>query len=118
MLFRSAQISAGKLEALGVSIAKRSSALPEVPTIAETGLKGYYAASWYGLMLPNGVPKDTLDVLSREIAKSMHVPDVKEKMAAQGFEPVGDSPAAFAKFLREEIARWEKVVKLAGIKPE
>ena len=111
-------VAAGRLKALGVSISHRNAALPTVPTIAEAGLPGYYAASWYGLLMPAGVPKKNVDLLAREIAKIMRVPEVKDKMLAQGFEPVGDSPAHFAKFISEEIPRWEKVVKLAGIKPE
>lgn len=112
------QITAGKMKALGVSISKRSAALPNVPTLDEAGLPGYYAASWYGLLLPAGTPKMTVDVLSREIGTQMRAPDIKEKMLAQGFEPVGNSPADFERFIREEIPRWEKVVKNAGIKPE
>ena len=111
------QVNAGKMRALGVSISKRSSALPNVPTIAET-LPGYYAASWYGLMLPAGVPKPVVDTLSKEIVKAMEVPAIRDGMLKQGFEPVGNTPAEFAKFIREEIPRWDKVVKTAGIKPE
>lgn len=112
------QINAGKMRALGVSISQRSAALPNVPTIEETGLRGYYAASWYGLLLPAGVPKSTIDILAKETTAIMRVPDVKDKMLVQGFEPVGNSPAEFAKFIREEIPRWEKVVRTAGIAPE
>jgi tripartite-type tricarboxylate transporter receptor subunit TctC len=112
------QINAGKMRAIGVSISKRSVALPNVPTIAESGLPGYYAASWYGLMLPAGVPKPVADALSKEIVGAMEVPAIRDGMLKQGFEPVGNTPAEFAKFLREEIPRWEKVVKNAGIKPE
>lgn len=112
------QINAGRVKALGVSISQRSSALPNVPTIAEAGVPGYYAASWYGLLLPAGVPKGTIDLLAKEVGTIMHAPDIKDKMLSQGFEPVGGSPAEFAKFIREEILRWEKVVKVAGIKPE
>ncbi len=111
-------IGSGRMRALGVSISKRNPALPNVPTIAEAGLPGYYAASWYGLLLPAGAPKPVLDALSKEIVAIMRVPDVREKMLAQGFEPVGDTPEEFAKFIREELVRWEKVVKNAGIKPE
>ena len=111
------QINAGKMRAIGVSISKRSSALPGVPTIAES-LPGYYAASWYGLLLPAGVPKPVVDTLSKEIVAAMEVPAIREGMLRQGFEPVGNTPAEFAKFIREEIPRWEKVVKTAGIKPE
>jgi tripartite-type tricarboxylate transporter receptor subunit TctC len=111
------QVNAGKMRALGVSISKRSSALPNVPTIAES-LPGYYAASWYGLMLPAGVPKPVVDALSKEIVTAMEVPAIRDGMLKQGFEPVGNTPAEFTKFIREEIPRWDKVVKTAGIKPE
>jgi tripartite-type tricarboxylate transporter receptor subunit TctC len=111
-------VHSGRMRALGVSISKRSNALPDVPTIAEAGLPGYYAASWYGLLLPAGTPKPVVDALSKEVVAVMRVPDVREKMLAQGFEPVGDTPEQFSKFIREEISRWEKVVRNAGIKPE
>jgi tripartite-type tricarboxylate transporter receptor subunit TctC len=111
------QVNAGKMRALGVSISKRSSALPNVPTIAES-LPGYYAASWYGLMLPAGVPKPVVDALSKEIITAMEVPAIRDGMLKQGFEPVGNTSAEFTKFIREEIPRWDKVVKTAGIKPE
>ena len=113
-----AQISAGKVRALGVSISQRSIALPNVPTIAEAGLPGYYAASWYGLMVPAGTPKSSIDILAKQIGTIMRVPEVKEKMLAQGFEPVGDTPAQFGKFISEEMLRWEQVVARAGVKPE
>jgi tripartite-type tricarboxylate transporter receptor subunit TctC len=111
------QVNAGKMRALGVSISKRSSALPNVPTIAES-LPGYYAASWYGLLLPAGVPKAVVDSLSKEIVAAMEVPAIRDGMLRQGFEPVGNKPEEFRKFIGEEIPRWEKVVKNAGIKPE
>lgn len=109
------QITAGRMKAIGVSVSQRSSALPDVPTIQEAGLPGYYAASWYGLLLPAGVPRSTVATLSREIVTIMRTPDIKEKMLSQGFEPVGNGPEEFAKFIREELPRWEKVVKTAGI---
>jgi tripartite-type tricarboxylate transporter receptor subunit TctC len=111
-------VNANRVRALGVSIFQRSAAMPNVPTIAEAGLPGYYAASWYGLLRPAGTPRGVVGTLSKEIVAIMRVPDVRDKMLAQGFEPVGDTPEQFAKFIREEIARWEKVVKSAGIKPE
>jgi tripartite-type tricarboxylate transporter receptor subunit TctC len=111
-------VNANRIRALGVSIFQRSAALPAVPTIAEAGLPGYYAASWYGLLLPAGTPRGVVGTLSKEIVAIMRVADVRDKMLAQGFEPVGDTPEQFAKFIREEIARWEKVIKSAGIKPE
>jgi tripartite-type tricarboxylate transporter receptor subunit TctC len=111
-------INAGKMRALGVSISKRSSVLPDVPTIAEAGLPGYYAASWYGLLLPNGVPGGIVDVLAKHVATVMRAPDINDKMLAQGFEPVGNSPAEFASFIREEIPRWEQVVAATAVKPQ
>jgi tripartite-type tricarboxylate transporter receptor subunit TctC len=111
-------VNANRVRALGVSIFQRSAAMPNVPTIAEAGLPGYYAASWYGLLLPAGTPASVVGILSKEIVSIMRIPDVRDKMLAQGFEPVGDAPEQFAKFIHEEIARWEKVVKSAGIKPE
>jgi tripartite-type tricarboxylate transporter receptor subunit TctC len=111
-------INSNRIRALGVSIEKRSSALPNVPTIAEAGLPGFYAASWYGLFLPAGTPRGVVDALSREIVKVMKVPDIRDKMLAQGFEPMGDTPAEFTKFLHSEIVLWAKVVKAASIQPE
>jgi len=112
------QIASGKVRALGVSISRRSSVLPDVPAIDEAGLPGYYAASWYGLLLPRGVPRDIVNTLAKEIRSIMRAPDIKERMLGQGFDPVGNSPAEFAEFIREELPRWEKVVKTAGIKPQ
>ena len=111
-------IKAGKMRAIAVSISKRNPALPEVPTMAEAGLPDYYAASWYGLLLPAGVPRPVVDALAREISGAMQTPAVRDSMIRQGFDPVGNSPEEFAGFIREELVRWEKVVRAAGIKPE
>lgn len=111
-------LTAGRMKAFGVSISKRSSALPDVPTIEEAGLKGYYAASWYGLLLPRGVPRGTVTQLAQDIGKVMRSPDIRERMMNQGFEPVGGTPDQFARFIDEEIPRWERVVRSAGIKPQ
>lgn len=113
-----AQIKSGRMKALAVTTLQRSSALPDVPTLNESGLPGYDAASWYGLFAPAGTPKKILAALSGEVVKIMGVPDVRERFASDGFEPAGQGPAEFAKFLREEIAKWARVVKMADIKPE
>jgi tripartite-type tricarboxylate transporter receptor subunit TctC len=113
-----AQIKQRRIRALGVSTSQRSSALPAVPTIAEAGVPGYYAASWYGLLLPAGTPANVTETLAREIGAIMANPDIKERMLREGFEPVGNEPEQFSKFIREEIARWDRVVKTAGIKPQ
>ena len=112
------QVKAGKMRAIGVSISQRSNALPDVPTIEEAGVPGYYAASWYGLLLPAGTPANVVDTLAREVSATMASQDIREKMLREGFEPVGNGPEHFSKFIREEIPRWDKVVKTAGIKPQ
>lgn len=112
------QITARRLRPLAVSTATRSGVLPNVPTIDEAGLTGYNASSWYGLFAPAGVSKAVLNVLSGEIVKIMRVQEVRERFAADGFDPVGSRPEEFAKFLREEIVKWGRIVKTAGIKGE
>ena len=112
------QVRAGRIKAIAVSTLKRSSALPDVPTIDESALKGYDAASWYGLFMPAGAPKNAVAVIAREVVKIMQAPDIRERFMADGFDPVGLGPDAFAKYLREEIVKWEKIVRAAGIKPQ
>jgi tripartite-type tricarboxylate transporter receptor subunit TctC len=113
-----AQIKAGKIRALGVSIAKRSSVLPDVPTISESGVPGFDAASWYGVFAPTGTPKNVVGVLGREIVRIMNVPEMRERFATDGFEPAGSGPAEFSGFLRQELVKWAKAVEMAGLKPE
>jgi tripartite-type tricarboxylate transporter receptor subunit TctC len=105
------QINAGKIKPLGVSTLKRSSVLPNVPTIAESGLPGYEAASWYGLFAPAGVAAETLQVLNKVLLKIMANADVRERFARDGFDPVGSNAGDFAQFIRTEIAKWDKVIK-------
>ena len=112
------QIKAGKIRALGVSIAKRSSVLPDVPTISESGVPGFDAASWYGVFAPAGTPKNVVGMLGKEIVRIMNVPDMRERFATDGFEPAGSGPAEFSGFLRQELVKWAKAVEMAGLKPE
>jgi tripartite-type tricarboxylate transporter receptor subunit TctC len=112
------QVKAGRLRALAVSTLKRSSAMPDVPTIDESALKGYDAASWYGLFMPAGAPKNAVASISREVVKIMQAPDIRDRFMADGFEPAGMGPDDFAKYLRAEIRKWDKIIKAAGIKPE
>jgi len=121
MLFTSipsalSQIQARRVKPLAVSTAKRSGALPDVPTVSEAGLPGYDAASWYGLFAPAGIPGDVLGVLSKEIVRIMQLPEVRQRFSSDGFEPVGGSPDQFAKFVRAEITKWEKIIETAGLK--
>jgi tripartite-type tricarboxylate transporter receptor subunit TctC len=112
------QIRAGRIRALGVSILKRSSVLPDVPTLDESGVSGFDAASWYAVFAPAGTPKNVVATLGKEIVRIMNVPDVRERFANDGFEPAGTGPAEFARFLRLELVKWAKAVEMAGVKPE
>ena len=106
----------GKLVALGVSTAKRSSALPNVPTIAESGLPGFDYNLWVGMFAPAGTPLDIVDKINRDVARVAQAPEVKERLAALGAEAMPMSPAEFRKFVRDEIDDSAKVIKAAGIK--
>lgn len=111
------QIKGGKLKALAVTSATRSSALPDVPTVAEVGgpqLKGFEASSWFGLLAPAGTSPDIINRIQREVAKSLATPAMKEKMQLQGAIPSGDTPAAFATLIASEHVKWAKVVKTSG----
>jgi len=106
----------GKLMALGVSTAKRSSTLPNVPTIAESGLPGFDYNLWVGMFAPAGTPADVVDKINADVARVLQAPDVRERLAALGAEPMVMTPAEFRKFMRDEIDELAKVVKAADIK--
>ncbi|MDB5601939.1 MAG: hypothetical protein JWN71_3983 [Xanthobacteraceae bacterium] len=112
------QIDGGQLRALGVSGAKRSAGLPNVPTIAEAGVPGYSALQWYGLLAPAGTPNDIVVKLQAAVAKALEQADVKERLAADGAEGVGSTPAEFAALIKEELEKWAKVAKAANIEPQ
>ena len=103
---------------LAVTSGKRSSATPELPTIAEEGYPGYEAIPWWGVLLPAATPKPLVARINADIVTALKAQDVRERFAAQGVDAVGSSPAEFAAYINSEIARWSKVVKAAGIKPE
>ena len=109
-----AQVAAGKLRAVGVAIPRRSSFLPEVPTIAEQGYPGFESVGWIGLAAPARTPVAILDKLNAEIRKMLEDPAVKAKFEQLAFEPVGDSREAFTLFVKNEIAKWSKVAKESG----
>ncbi|MEV8469501.1 tripartite tricarboxylate transporter substrate binding protein [Ralstonia sp. UNC404CL21Col] len=111
------QIKGGKLKALAVTSAKPSPALPGVPTVAQAaGLPQYEASSWFGLLAPAGTPPAIVSRIQQAVAKSLASPAVKEKLEAQGAEPVGDTPEQFAAHIRAETAKWAAVVKASGAK--
>jgi tripartite-type tricarboxylate transporter receptor subunit TctC len=107
-------VKSGKLRAIAVTTAKRASALPNVPTIAESGVPGFDISTWYGIWAPAGTPKEIVNRLSGEIAKIVKIPDVRERLAGLGAEPVGNSPDEFAAYCRSELAKWAKIVKASG----
>lgn len=108
----------GRLRALGVTTAKRVSAMPDVPTVAESGLPGYEAVQWYSLFAPAKTPRAIIDRLNREVITWLRLPEVIERNTADGNEIVGSTPEELATLLRTETAKWAKVAKAAGIKPE
>jgi tripartite-type tricarboxylate transporter receptor subunit TctC len=111
-------VQAGKLRALGVTSARRTSALPEVPTIAEAGVPGYEGSAWYGVLAPAGTPQGIIDRLENELRNTLRLPELRDKLIAQGLEPVANTSADFAAVIAMEITKWSKVVAAAGAKVE
>ncbi|MCE2945593.1 MAG: tripartite tricarboxylate transporter substrate binding protein [bacterium] len=111
-------VKAGKLRPLAVATLARSPMLPDVPTVDESGLKGYDSVAWYGLLAPAGTPAAVVDRLHAELVRSVQVPDVRDNLLRQGTDIVASSPARFAQVIREDIAKWTKVVKATGIKAD
>jgi tripartite-type tricarboxylate transporter receptor subunit TctC len=108
------QVQAGKLRALAVASLERNPAYPDVPTIAESGYPGFSAVSWFGLTAPAGTPKEVIAKLNEAAVKAMNLPDMKQRLQAQGFVVVGNSAAQFSDFTRAEIAKWAKAAKASG----
>ena len=111
-------IQSGRLRGIAVTTDKRSPSMPDLPTIAETGVKGYEAGSWYGLSAPAGTPRDIISRLHAETLKVVALPEVKDRLFKAGFEVVTSTPEQFAAFTREEIQKWGKLVKSAGMKAD
>jgi tripartite-type tricarboxylate transporter receptor subunit TctC len=114
MLSAMPQVKTGKLRALAVTSAARSPAAPELPTVAESGLPGYEAIAWNGLLAPAGTPMDVVAKLIAEVKKALVVPEVMERFAAQGFGAAWSPPEQYAAFIQSELAKWAKVVKASG----
>ncbi len=112
------QIRAGRLRAIAVSSATRARELPEVPTIAEAGYKGFEASTWYGLLSPARTPAPIIARLNAAVNRALKTPEVRERLAAEGGEALGGSPEQFASFLKAEHAKWGRVVKESGAKAE
>ena len=112
------QVRAGKLKLLAVSTAKRSTVLPDTPTVAEGGVAGYELASWYGALAPAGTPAAIVNRLNREMVKVLNQPEVKSRLTEEGAEPVGNSPQQFADFIRSERSKYADVVAAARVPAE
>jgi tripartite-type tricarboxylate transporter receptor subunit TctC len=111
-------IKAGKLKAIAIASRKPSPLMPQLPTVADSGLPGFESTVWSGLLMPAGAPASAIDRVHREIARLIKLPDVQERFVSLAFDPIGSSPAEFRSYLRDEMRRWSEVVKRAGIKME
>lgn len=109
-------VKAGKLRALAVTSAQRASALPDIPTVAESGVPGYEAASWAGIVVPKGTPAAVVEVLHKAFDKALKTPDVATRLSSQLYEPVGAGPQEFARFAAAENAKWSKLIKQLGVR--
>jgi tripartite-type tricarboxylate transporter receptor subunit TctC len=111
-------ITSGRLKALGVTSAKRSVALPDVPTFAEAGVPGYESIGWFGVVAPAGTPIAVLNRLSAELQSALSDPETNRRILASGAEPMPSSPSEFRKMIESEIQKWAKVIKISGARIE
>jgi len=111
-------VKSGRMRALAVTTAKRSPATPDVPTLIEGGVAGYDYSTWYGLLAPAGTPRTVIDTLNAATHKVLRRDDIRQRLEQQGVDPIMNSPAEFAAYLRSETEKWGKVVKATGAKPE
>ena len=113
-----AHIRSGKIRAIAVTTPQRSTAFPEVPTMAEAGLAGFDVAQWYGMFVPRGTPAAVVEKLNADAVAAINLPDVRPRMLEQGYEPVGNSTAQFAAFVKSEVLKYRKIIQDTGIKLE
>ena len=111
-------VKSGRLRCLGTTGARRAAVLPDQPTVAEAGVSGYEASQWYGVLAPAQTSKEIITRLHAELARILQSPDMRERLVADGTDPVGSSPDEFARYIRDETVKWAKVARAAGIKPE
>ena len=111
-------VKSGRINVLAIASAKRSPTMPDLPTMDEAGVRGFEASTWAGLLMPAGTPQPIINKLYADLQKIYAQADMKERMATGGFEAIGSSPKEFAAYLDLEVARWEKVIRAAGIKAE
>lgn len=111
-------VTSGKVKALAVTLSRRSAALPDVPSITEVGLPKFEVVNWHGIGAPKGTPKELVSYLHQEVVKMLAPADMKDKLAAQGVEPSGNTPEEFEKLVRDETKRWGDVIRSIGVKLE
>jgi tripartite-type tricarboxylate transporter receptor subunit TctC len=109
-------IQNNRLRAVAVASLKRAQPLPNVPTFIESGFPGFEVSAWNAMLAPAGTPSDIVNRLNAAIVKAVHAPEVREKLLAQGAEPIGDTPEQFGAYLKAEVAKWAKVIKASGAK--
>ena len=112
------QVRAGKLRPIAVTGLKRSPTVPDIPTVAESGVKGYEVTTFYGVSAPAKTPRPIIDRLHSEIVRALKSPDLRDRLQGLGASPVGNTPDQYTAFMQNEIAKWDKVIKAAGIKGE
>jgi tripartite-type tricarboxylate transporter receptor subunit TctC len=112
------QVRAGRIRGLAVSTLKRSSFIPELPTVAEAGLAGFDVTAWNGILAPAKTPKPVVAKFHAGVVNALKLPDVQQRLDDLGFEPVGSTPEEFAQFVGTDIARWAKVIKAANVKAD
>ena len=112
------QVKAGRLRALGVGSLQRSMLMPDVPTVAESGLPGFEAGAWYGILAPAATPRAIVDRLNGELVRVLKLPDVQQRLRSEAYEVIADTPDQFAAAIRAEVAKWVPIVKQAGLRAE
>ncbi len=111
-------VKAGKVKALAISSPKRSPLVPDIPTVAESGLPGFQSVVWFGLLGPAGTPKAVVDRVNAEMNRALQLPDIQARFTQMGFEPAGGSAADFSQAMQRDAEKWSKVIRDAGVKPE
>ncbi len=109
-------IRSGRLRVLAVTSSTRTDIVPGTPTVAEAGIPGYEVTGWYGVLAPAGTPKELVNRLNAEMVRILRLPEIKEKLAHEGLQPVGNTPEEFTIYIRNETAKWSKAVQITGVK--
>jgi tripartite-type tricarboxylate transporter receptor subunit TctC len=112
------QVKSGRLRALGVGSLQRSTVMPEVPTVAESGLPGFEAGAWYGVLAPAATPRAIVDRLNGELVRVLKLPEVQQRLRSEAYDVIADTPEQFAAAIRVELAKWAPIVKQAGLRAE